>query len=234
MDKIFLSYSFDPNDATIRTALGQLDTILRAHGLRYEDGGALGGGPLTQGVKDRIAACGGLISVFSQHGQPRADGTYDPSEWVQAELQHASSIEMPCIGVVFPQVRPPGAMLQDRERVDYDPANPGAALLKLMAIVGLWKESMGRPVTIRIEPSDLAQRLILANGGARCEARISREDGSVTEWESVRVAKRVGGAFVTVRAPGDSLIQLRAFVDGERWMSVEAQQWVQVPLEKTP
>ena len=124
--------------------------------------------------------------------------------------------------------------LYDTTRVDYDPANPGAALLTLMAIVGLWKESMGRPVTIRIEPSDLAQRLILANGGARCEARISREDGSVTDWELVRVAKRVGGAFVTVRAPGDSLIQLRAFVDGERWMSVEAQQWVQVPLEKTP
>lgn len=234
MDKIFLSYSFDPDDASLRTALGHLDTILRSHALRYEDGAALGGGPLTDAIRGRIEGCGGLISVFTPRGAAGPDGLTTASEWVLAELQHASATRKPCIGVVFPGVRPPGAMLADRERVDYDPANPAAALLKLMAVIGVWKDTWGRPVTIRVEPMELAQRLIEANGNARCEARLAREDGSTTEWEQVRVARRVGGAFVTVRAPRDSLIQLRAFVDGERWMSVEAQQWVQVPLERTP
>ncbi len=232
MEKIFLSYSFDAADLHTRMLLGSLDTILRAHGLRFEDGAALGGGPLTPVIQGRIQASDALISVLAPRGVADAQGLFDTSQWVRDELQYARAINKPCVAVVFTNVRQTPGMGDDRERIDYDPANPAPALLKLVAMLGVWRQTLGRTINIRVEPVELARQLVSGNGAARCEARVFPADGEPGDWREVRVSKQVGGAFVTLRAPDGGRVQLRASVAGERWSSVEAQQWVQVMLEK--
>ncbi|HVS09505.1 MAG TPA: hypothetical protein VMS76_06475 [Planctomycetota bacterium] len=234
MDTLFLSYSFDPEDEETRKLLGYLETLLRAHGWQYVNGAAVGGVPLNAEIQARIAAADGLLSILAPRGAPDANGKFRTSQYVRDELQHARALQKPCIALQFPNLALEAGLGDERERIDFDPASPTPALLKLVASLGLWKERLGRNVKVRLEPQDLARRLIAANGGARCEARVCTESGAVTDWRQVRVSRQVGGAFVTLRAPDNSLIQLRAFVDGETWMSVEAQQWVQVPLEREP
>jgi hypothetical protein len=232
VDKIFLSYSFDPDDEATRNLLGYVDTILRSYGLRHETGAALGGGGLTEEIQRRIAACDALISILAPRGDADAAGQFGTSPFVLSEFQHARSIEKPCVAVLFPSVQLAPALGEDRERVRFDPADPAPALLKLVATVGFWKEQVGRAVKVRVEPEELARRLAQANGGARCQARVNSADGGVGHWQDVRVSRQPGGAFVTLRVPSDSLIQLRAYVDGETWLSIESPQYVLVPLER--
>lgn len=233
MHNVFLSYPFDPDDLETRRLLGYLDTVFRAQGWRTVTGEALGGGGLTDEVRDRIAGADALVSILAPRGEPRGDGTRAASGWVRDELQHARSISKPCIGIVFQGVDPGGGMFAERERIVYDPAAPAMAILKLVATLGLWKERLGRPLKIRLEPGDLTNRLRF-DGNARCEARITRGGEVLSDWQAVRVSPQVGGVFVDLRAPQDALIQLRAQVGGESWYSVESQQWVHVPLEKQP
>jgi len=233
MDTMFLSYSFDPEDRDTQHLLGYLDTVLRAHGWRTVTGEALGGGGLTDEIRQDITDSDALLSLLAPRGAAKADGTFATSDWVRDELQYARAIDKPCVAMVFDKVGLPAGMFSERERIDYDPRTPTAALLKLVAILGLWKQRLGRPVKIRIEPMDLAN-LLRFNGAARCEARITRGAQVVQDWEPVRVSPQVGGVFVSLRLPEDALVQLRADVSGERWSSLESQQWVHIPLEKQP
>lgn len=233
MNTVFLSYSFDPEDRDTRGLLGHVDTVVRACGWAKVDGEALGGGGLTDEIRRIISDSDALVALLAPRGEARVDGTFATSDWVRDELQHARSIGKPAVGVVFRGVGLPSGMFGERERIDYDPADPIRGVLKLAATFGLWRQRLGRPVTIRLEPEDLANRLRF-EGRARCEARILRGAEVLRDWEEVRVSPQVGGVFVDLRLPDDALVQLRADVAGERWSSLESQQWVNVPLEKQP
>jgi len=233
MERVFLSYSFDPGDLATRQALGHVETILRSHSLRLEDGAALGGGPLTPEIQERIRDCDGLVAILTPRGGAGPDGLSETSEWVSKELDYARAISRPCVAVVFRSVRIQGGMYADYERVDYDPGSPLAAALKLTSIVGVWKQRYGRSLKVRVEPAETVRSVLKAGEAAQCHVRLTFDDGTATPWQQVRLSRQQGGAFVTVPGVKDnSMIQMRVFVNGEEWQSVEAGQWAQLLLEK--
>lgn len=224
MNKIFLSYSFRPeNEQVVR----QVDRLIRSHGLLPVTGDVLGGGELTPEVQALIAQSDALISLFTR--DKKIGGNWIPTKWVRKELRSARKREQPAIAMVETGVKIGG----ENEYISFNRAAPCEAMIKLSQTIGRWKESVGRSLEIRLLPEAAAR---MASGdNARCRYRLTPQGGAKpSAWKEGRVARRPGGVFLLVQgAKFDELIEVK-IVRGraDRWRSDEAPQWVHVELER--
>jgi hypothetical protein len=202
MRTVFLSHSFADRDRALVT---HVESLLRSHGLVAVNGKNLGGGGLTPEIAHRIEGCDAMVALLTQR-EGEAPGVTHP--WVLQEFGHARLKGMPAIGVYEAGV-PPAASDAGHERIDFDPADPIPAVVRLSETVGEWKRSSGRLLKVMVMPNDVAQPLGAKADQVRCECRFLIR-GEDTPWRAAKVRREVGGVFVILRVPDDvEAVQIR-------------------------
>lgn len=224
MESVFLSYSF--RDIT-RDFLGKIDEVLASHGIRSITGSNLGGEVLKPEVKRLIQGTDALVAILTPKAQ-LPDGQFQPSSWVQFELNHAREINKKTIAFKPANVRKlPG----DYEYIEWDPQNHCPALLRLNSTLGRWKDSVGRRAKVRLFPKRIG-RLLKKDPTAQVKYRLSRWS-EVGEWIPVAPRTEVGASFVYLTGVWtDATIEVMIEVDGKRRSSPATPQWLHVELKE--
>jgi hypothetical protein len=200
--RVFLSHSFADRD---RALLTHVESLLRSHGLVAVTGRNLGGGQLPPEVSRLINDSDALLALLTQR-ENEPPGTTHP--WVLQEFGHARFQQKRAIGLYeagIPQV----ASDIGFERVDYLPADPLPAFVRLSETIGDWKRTAGRLLKVMVMPNELAQTMGARADQVRCEARFLI-DGNDTAWRPARLRREVGGVFVVLQVPDDvEAVQIR-------------------------
>jgi TIR domain len=224
---VFLAFSFQRRDEEL---VRRVEALLESHGVRVETGENLGGQALTPAVKKRIEDSDALVALLTRRDQ-LVGGGWSTHDWVRDELNHARTKRKLAIALVEAGINTGGAY-QEHERIEFDPRTESVALVKLSQNIAEWKRQVGGLIKVRILPDDLSQTLASLPGGAKCEARITRE-GKTSKWLGATLVPEPGGVYAYVRgALEDALIQLRVKVPGETWMSRSVPQWMDATLTK--
>jgi hypothetical protein len=202
MRRVFVSHSFAESD---RALVGQIDTLLRSHGLVPTTGRSLGGGALTPEIKKRIDETDGLIALFTRRDAPDPTASHP---WVHSEFGYVRLGAKRAVGVYET-----GVVIspsdQGNEHVDYDPNAPLQAFLRLSELIGEWKRQAGRSFKVQVLPEAMAKQLGAMVDNLTCEYRVLL-DNSDTPWTRARVIREVAGLFVHVRVPDDAqMVQVR-------------------------
>lgn len=230
MNKIFLSYSFRPeNDQVVR----QIDRLIRSHGLLPVTGEVLGGEELTPEVQALIAGSDALISLLTRDRKIENKESWVATDWVRDELKSARNRNQSAIAVVESGVETKG-MFAENEYIPFDRNAPCETMIKLSQTIGRWKERAGRSLEIRLLPDAAAK--MASEDNISCQYRLIPQFGKPTEWKEGRAARRPGGVFLIVQgAKLDESIEVK-IVQGQaaRWRSDEAPQWVHVELKSIP
>ena len=201
--RVFLSHSFNERDRGIVT---QAESLIRSHGLIAVNGRTLGGGPLTPEIKGFIDEADALVALVTVRENDPGNVTHP---WVLQELAYARFGNKSAIGIYERGVPSQGADAAF-EHVDFDPAAPHLAFIKLSETLGQWKRRAGRLLKVQIMPEDVARSLGARSDRVRCECRFQIE-GNDTEWQPVKVRREVGGVFVYLAVPETvEMVQLRS------------------------
>lgn len=206
MRKIFLSYSFADAD---RVLASQVERLIRSHGLIPSTGRNLAGGALAPEVVQLIDEADALVALCTQ----RALGVTHP--WVLQEyaLARAAAQREPATKRAV-AVWQKGVTVQGIdfgfEHVDYDPADPLPAFLRLSEILGEWRQRAGRFLKVQLMPEEVARRIGEAADRVQCEYRWQVQ-GREEKWRRADVRREEGGIIGYLRVPDDAeLIQFRA------------------------
>lgn len=203
MRRVFLSHSFADRD---RVLVSQVEALMRSHGVIATNGRTLGGGPLTPEIARFIEEADALVALFTRRENDPGNVTHP---WVLQEFGHALMRQMPAIGIYEAGV-PVQAAGAGFEHIDYDPAAPVAAFIKLSETMGEWKRRAGRLFKIQVMPEDIARKIGAKADHVRCECRFQIE-GNDTAWLPVKVRREIGGVFVYLRVPENAeMVQLRS------------------------
>jgi hypothetical protein len=202
MKTVFVAHSFADRD---RALLTHLDGLLRSHNLVAVTGRNVGGGGLTPEIAQRIESSDAMIALLTQR-DAEPPGTTHP--WVLLEFGHARFRRMRAIGVYEAGI-PVAANDNGNEHIDYSPADPLTAFVRLSEVIGEWKRAAGRLLKVIAMPADLAQSLGAQADQVRCECRFLIR-GEDTEWQPAKVRREVGSVVVVVRVPEDvEAVQVR-------------------------
>ena len=204
MRKVFLSHSFSERD---RVLVSQVEALMRSHGLIATNGRTLGGGPLTPEIATYIEEADAMVALFTRRENDPGNITHP---WVLQEFGHARmNRQKPAIGIYETGV-PVQAADAGFERIDYDPAVPLAAFIKLSETLGEWKRRAGRLFKIQVMPEDIARQIGAKADHVRCECRFQVE-GKETTWLHVKVRREIGGVFIYLQVPDNAeMVQLRS------------------------
>ena len=234
MERIFLSFSFRPNDEPTENLVSYCEHLLAACDLVLNIGDVLEGQPLTPAVTDLIDRSDALIAILS----PRdaiAGGRFHPSMWVRDELTYARAKGKPALAVVFSGVDLGGAWAEN-ERVDYDPAAPIAALTKISRTLKAWKRRHGRRVKVRLLPPQLEPEIGNVASIKRCMFRLTQEvtGDELAGWRTATTRLEPGGAFAFLDGvTSDAIIELQIeFAASGTWNSRATPQWLHIELSK--
>jgi hypothetical protein len=225
LDKIFLSFSFQPQD---RELSGFVEQLLASHNLQVATGRRLGGEALTQAIMNRISECDGLVALLTRRDQLAAGG-WTTHPWVRDEMSYARNTSKRAIALVEEGVNTGGAY-NENEFIVFNRDHPFDAFLALSDTIGLWKREAGRTLKIRILPENVG-RQVVHSANALCRYRFMN-NGIFTEWKQAVQVPEIGGAFVYINGvQDDSLIQLWLEDGVTRWESPATSQWVNIELE---
>jgi hypothetical protein len=228
MDRVFLAFSFRPED---RELVSGIEHLLESHNLRTVTGESVGGEALTPAVEARIDASHALIALLTPR-ERKEDGRYTTHDWVRDELNYARAHHKPTIALLHTDVDLAG-MYAEHERVDYDPNSPLSAFIKLSQTIGTWKRAAGRQDKIRVLPEEFGHQLTDGRRDRAGSYRLIRS-GRPGPWERAVIIREVGGAFAYLSGvDDDSLIQLRIQFSGHTWISEAAAHTMHVTLKQT-
>jgi hypothetical protein len=165
----------------------------------------LGGNALTPEIAQRIQGCDAMIALLTQRaGEPV--GTTHP--WVLQEFGHARLQGLQAIGVYEVGI-PPASSDNGNERIEFAPADPLTAFVRLSEIIGEWKRAAGRLQTFIAMPAEVAESLGAQADEVRCECRFLIE-GQDTPWQPAKVRRAEGSVLVVARVPEDvEAVQIR-------------------------
>ena len=226
MDKIFIAFGFNPKD---RAIVGDIEIILRSHGIVPDGGEILGGGALDPAIVNKIRSSDGLVAVMT-----RRQGKQTFPNWVHSELIAANTLGKRAIAIVEKGLKLPKGLYSQNERIDYDPATPLPAFIKLVQTIGEWKRNAGRQLRVILLPSVIGQRVRENEQFAQCEYRFVRNGNVEVDWQPARLSPEVGATLAYLKgAQDDLLIEMRLKIPGETWTSARAPQWTHIELEKT-
>lgn len=227
MQTIFLAFSFHQED---RGLVKIVEQVLASHDVRPDNGEDLGGEALTPAIRVRIDRSDALVGLLTPRDE-KPTGRFGTHPWVRDEINYARAKEKPAIAIIDIRVDLEGAF-QEHERIDYNAESPLPAVLKLMRTIGEWKRNAGRRVKVRILPDELGEQVSDGREGVKCSYRLIR-NGNRGVWQEAATVREVGGTFAYLRGiQDDSLIQLRAQISGDTWLSAAAPHWMYVELKK--
>ena len=202
MRKVFLSHSFADRDRPLVT---HVESLLRSHGLVAVNGKNLQGGSLPPEVAQLMDSSDAVVALMTQR-QNEPPGVTHP--WVLQEFGHARMSRKRAIGVYETGVLTAPTDV-GMEHIDFAPADPLPAFVRLSETIGEWKRAAGRLLKVMVMPSDLAKSLGARADQVRCECRFLIQ-GEDTAWQTARVRKEVGGVFVFLRVPDEvEAVQIR-------------------------
>jgi hypothetical protein len=200
--QIFLSHSFATRDRALVT---YVESLLRSHGIIAVNGRNLGGGVLTPEIARLIERSDALIALFTARENEDRGVTHP---WVLQEFGHARMRNQPAIGVYETGVAT-APVDAGFEHIDYSPADPLPAFVRLSETIGEWKRAAGRPLKVMVMPKEVAQSLGARADQVRCECRFLMQ-GEDTPWQAARLRREIGGVFVFLRVPDDvEAVQIR-------------------------
>ena len=203
-----------------------VNELVQSHGLQPLTGERLGGEDLPAEIKRRIDACDALICLLTERPADRNN------DWVRDERAHADAKGKRIIAVVQKGLDD-GGLYQNRERIEYDPADPVPSLLKLSATLGLWRQEAGRLLVAQIEPDEAVQFLASQLGYATVKYRCW--DGPQhSDWRDDATTKKVPGGLQlflpSVRENQD--IELEIKNANQTWESSALSQVFRIPLSR--
>ncbi len=228
---VFLSFSFRPED---RELVGQLESLLRSHGIRPVTGRSLDGEAVTPAVFRKVEASDAVVSLMSRRDQiPGGDSQprWRTHPWVRDEINHARGRGMRTIALLEDGVEPEGAYL-DHERIPLSREHPLPAFLKLSETLAGWKRSFGRRLMASILPPSLGHDVVL-DPSFHCQYRFWSE-GRAGDWRDGNLVPAEGGTLLYIGGVHDdnALIEVRVNRHGQTaWRSVATSQRVTINLK---
>jgi hypothetical protein len=228
MRAVFLSCHFGDAD---RELVRQVESLLESHSLRVITGEVLGGEALTQEIMTRIEKKADALVALMTKRETQDNNVGGTHSWVVDEFKHAKGQKKRAIAMVAPGVDVKGAYTE-YERIDFDPAQPLKAFLKLSKTLGYWKAEAGRVIRAQVLPTELATK-IAANGDCHCRFRLHAPDGTAGEWREAPSRPEGDGTYIYLNGvTDDALIQVRIEVGGAVWTSRVLAQWMPVELKQ--
>jgi hypothetical protein len=203
MRKIFLSHSFNDRD---RELVGNVEVLLRSHGLVATNGRTLGGGGLTPEIERVIEDADAFVALLTLRENDPPNVTHP---WVLAEFAKARLSSMVAIGLYETGV-PVAGFDMAFEHIPLDVAAPLDGLLRLSATIGEWRRRYGRLLKVQVLPAETARRVGARIRDVIVEYRFQR-GGNETEWSRAKAFREAYGVFVQLRVPDDAeMVQIKA------------------------
>jgi hypothetical protein len=233
VNKIFLAYSFRPEQPARVQLIQDIARLVRSHDLVPLDGRIAGGKPLGEAVPKLIADSHALIAVFTREEKLAKKGAWLPTQWVQDEFASAHAKDHRTIALIEEGVKRSGAFSDD-EYIKLDIENPREALVRLSETLCQWKSEAGRFLMVRLLPEEAAK--LAANGMVKCNFRLVLPRGPAGGWQEGMIRPQPGGVFLAVPGvPQDASFEVQ-ILDGAKicWKSNEFPQWVHVELQAVP
>jgi hypothetical protein len=219
METVFLSYTYrahPDHEASLETLRRYVVRTIEAMGLHVVDGVDVGGRPLDDALRKRIAESDALIALVT----PQADdaGNIIKPEFVLSEFQYAEGKEKPTMRVWHHQLVAQG-LGAGNEYAAYKPGNELPVVLKLMNTIALWYREQGRRTRVRIEPEHLAQQFD-PNQGHNCQCLVISSDGSPPrDFEKVNVSLDPGAIYALPKIREGQRVRLRVCKGNKTWES---------------
>jgi hypothetical protein len=228
VNKIFIAFSFRPeNEPLVRS----VDRLVRSHGLVPTSGEILGGAALTAEVQQLIKSSDALIALLTREQQGVGADTWEPTDWVSAELTSARARDQRAIALLEDKVQRPKGPFSENEFIRFERNRLAEPLLRLSETIGYWKLASGRFLEIRLFPDAAAK--LAASETAKCQYRLVTPTGDAGAWREGRGRSKPGGVFLTIQGVKlDEAIEVEIREGGNAlWRSDEAPQWVHVELK---
>lgn len=220
MERLFLSFHYD--EAGKRLA-DLVQDLVASHGLLVVTGERTGGGALSQGIKNKIDNCDGLICILTERelGLNR--------DWVRDERAFADGNGKRVLSIVQAGSGD-GGMYGAHEQIRYDPRDPLPGFLKLSGIIGEWRRESGRFVRAILEPSDVGAHSHEQH--ARLQYRCWKREVPSAWRDAVshKNGHRETVAFLK-DVPETALVEIRLSHNGRVWESGARDQLLNFRLE---
>lgn len=229
MQSIFLSYRFG-NEAD-DTLANQVEALVKSHGLQVVNGQNLAGRALDSEIQQRINDSDAVIALMTRRDRLQ-DGGWTTHDWVKRELDWARGGNKEAVALVEDGVTPPSW----GNRFHWFPHSDNSvadSILILSDVIGQWKRESGRPLLIRVEPTDIAETACRSDSTLEYQLFDSRY--SPSGWKPARVMRMPGAVCAQVDCDVDNCdIQLRLERNGEYWESDIERQFVMIQLKQRP
>ncbi|MGF1469112.1 MAG: toll/interleukin-1 receptor domain-containing protein [Sandaracinaceae bacterium] len=228
MERVFLSYSFRPED---RDPAQWVRTVIESHGMRPVTGDVLGGEQLSDKVKKRIEAADAFVGIWTRRDPLGGDPeTFTTSDWLRDETVYARSKDKPTIVLLESGVSVVG-MGEGHERIPFDRSAPLPAILRLARTLASWRDEYGRMLRVRLTPEEVARAAARPNARYVCRYRL--HDGpNQSDWADVEVVRQAGGVFAFLPNVADRhLYELWLTLDDEDWQAPASTQEPVASLE---
>lgn len=221
MQRIFLSYTYapHPDHAACLSALElHIRRVIESLELRVVDGRHLGGELLANAIEKRIKDADALIAIAT----PQADdkGEIEYPQYVASEFEFARAAGKPTFRVQHRLLEKPRGLGSGSEYILYDETKLLEVVMKVLHTLAVWKSERGRPVLIRIQPDELAQRFD-DTANDLCEYQLLLEDqATASPLKQTTLFPEPGAAFVRVPDFIDGAkVRIHLKVQGDRWRS---------------
>ncbi|MEW8338494.1 MAG: hypothetical protein AB2708_01480 [Candidatus Thiodiazotropha taylori] len=234
MERIFISYTYNPVDAYKQETdafISYIKIMIEAMGITILDGVDVGGWAIDAEIEKRINQSDALIAVMSPWEDAAGQTVIPP--YVLSEFNIAHIQRKPTIRMIHKDLNVDG-MLQNNEYIQYSPDNEVKVLLKLMRTIALWKQNSGRGLKVKIEPSEIGARYNKNDHTLQYQLLLSNYDE--TDWRDARLWKEPGATYAFIpNVPDDSKLRLKLDLRSEIWAcdysdgsgQIELKQWRQ-------
>ncbi len=231
MKRVFLSFSFEPDDRQVNNKVVRL---VQSHNLNTVTGERAGGEPLRDRIFEQIEGCDALVAVLTRRNQlaDTGDGVFfTTSEWVKNELNHGRVNDLKTIALVEDGVKMEGAFI-DHEWLPFTRTNMEDGLLKLSETLGLWQQEAGRTLKMMIVSPELMQNPRFTRNQMVIEYQFLI-DGTEAGWQRGRLIREAGSAMIFVKGVQDNyLVQIRVTDGPDQWESDFGSQTVPIQLRR--
>jgi hypothetical protein len=220
MERLFLSFHYDDVG---RELADMVQNLVASHGLLVITGERLGGVALSQGIRDRIESCDGLICLVTERI------TEMNRDWVRDERAFADGKGKRLLSIVQ-EGSNDGGMYGLHEQVRYDPQNPLPGFLKLSGIIGEWRRESGRFMRAALQPNEVAA--LSHEPHARIQYQCWNRD-EPSGWRDAvcqKIGHRETVAFLK-DVPELAQVEVRLSHNGRVWESGARDQMLSIRLE---
>ncbi len=224
LEKIFISYHFDPKARELTTLIGDL---IRGFDIKTEVGDHLGGQQLTDAIKSKIDSCDAMIFLLTK----RAEGL--SNDWVMAEVAYAQNLGIPMIGILEDGLSWPSP-LTGKEYIPFSTIDSAKFWIKLATTINIWKKVKGKYIRGTLLPDQFTSQFSKSDvASLKASYQMIDERFRKTEWKPCRIGDTVGGIAVFLEGVQDERsIKLKIEKGTRIWHSEPITQELQITFNE--